>query len=182
LMHNAGERLKELIEKFLVFAQVELTAANPEFRKGMNLAPHFTKETISEAAERVAHERNRSADLKISLESVEHRISPLHLDRIVRELVENAFKFSEQNSPVEVRSTARNGSFQVEIADCGIGIATEQIQRIGANMQFDRRLHEQQGSGLGLSIARRLTELYGGTLSIQSNPGERTVVSVEFSK
>jgi two-component system, sensor histidine kinase and response regulator len=182
LMHEAGERLKELIEKFLVFAQVELTAANPEFRHGVNLVPHFTKETISEAARRVAHERNRSADLKLSIDGVEHRISPMHLDRIVRELVENAFKFSQKNSPVEVSSTLRDGTFQIEIADRGVGLTAEQIQRVGANLQFDRRLHEQQGSGLGLSIARRLTDLYGGKLNIRSNPGEGTVVTVELPK
>ena len=182
LMHDAGERLKGLIEKFLVFAQVELTAANPEFRNGINLVPHYTKETISEAAKRVAHERNRAADLKLSVAPVEHRISPLHLDRVMRELVENAFKFSEKNSAVEVSSAARDGMFQIEIVNSGVGLSADQIQRVGANLQFDRRLQEQQGSGLGLSIARRLAELYGGKLIIQSNPGERTVVSVELPK
>jgi two-component system sensor histidine kinase/response regulator len=179
LMHEAGERLKGLIEKFMVFAQVELTAANAGFRNGISLVPHFTKETIAEAAKRVAQERDRSADLRLTVEPVEHRISPMHLDRIVRELVENAMKFSEKNSPVEVSSVTSDGVFRIEVADRGVGLSAEQIQRVGANVQFDRRLHEQQGSGLGLTIARRLTELYG-KLHISSSPGERTLVSVEL--
>ena len=49
-------------------------------------------------------------------------------------------------------------------------------------MQFDRKLHEQQGIGLGLTITRRLTELHGGTLTIQSEKGFGTVVTVKFPK
>jgi signal transduction histidine kinase len=49
-------------------------------------------------------------------------------------------------------------------------------------MQFDRKMQEQQGLGLGLSIARRLTELHGGTLAIQSERGNSTTVVVKLPK
>lgn len=55
-----------------------------------------------------------------------------------------------------------------------------QIENLGAYMQFDRDLYEQQGSGLGLIIAKRLTELYGGKLMIESLPGQKTSVQVEL--
>jgi signal transduction histidine kinase len=56
----------------------------------------------------------------------------------------------------------------------------DQIQSIGAYMQFGRMLHEQQGLGLGLIIARRLTELHNARMHIQSEPERGTLVSLAF--
>ena len=64
----------------------------------------------------------------------------------------------------------------------GRGFSPEQIASVGAYMQFDRKLHEQQGLGLGLTIARRLTELHGGTLALQSEPGVGTSVEVKLPR
>ena len=57
----------------------------------------------------------------------------------------------------------------------------DQIARIGPHIQFDRKTYEQQGSGLGLIIAKRLTELLGGQFSIHSKPGLETTVKVSFA-
>jgi len=178
---RSGERLKELIEKFLFYAQIETTMADAEQRRAFSQrAPHVTQETVFASARRVANERRRLPDLRLSLASIDHKISPSHLERIVRELLDNAFKFSEPASPVEVKTIGRDGGFRLEIIDQGHGFSPEQIKRVGANFQFDRKLQEQQGSGLGLSIARRLAEIYNGTLKIESTPGEQTVLTVEF--
>ena len=66
--------------------------------------------------------------------------------------------------------------------DLGRGFSTDQITKVGAYMQFDRKLHEQQGLGLGLSIAKRLTELHGGALVIQSQKGEGTNIQVRLPR
>lgn len=180
LMRQSAERLKELIEKFLQFAQLELNAKTPHPQDTSFLIPHLTSDTIVETANRVAREQNRSEDLQLHLEKVEHQVSASHLERVIRELVQNAFKFSSPKTSVLVKSSQVDGIFQVEVLDHGRGFSPEQIQRVGANIQFDRRLQEQQGSGLGLAITRRIAEIYGGRLELQSAPGEPTLVRVEF--
>lgn len=180
-IQKSGERLRDLIEKFLFYAQVETILADPGQREAnAQRQPHPTDETIRSAANRAATEHKRDSDLRFSLTPVEHRISVSHLDRMIRELLDNAFKFSNPDSPVDVKSSVVNGNFQIQVIDSGRGFSPEQINRVGANLQFDRKLQEQQGSGLGLAIVRRLAELHGGNLQILSTPGDRTSVTVQL--
>ena len=109
-------------------------------------------------------------------------ISEDYLGKIVDELVQNAFKFSESGKRVSVSLSASPNGVLLSVTDQGRGFSTEHITKVGAYMQFDRKIQEQQGLGLGLVIARRLTELHGGTLSIQSERGTVTTVTVKLPK
>ena len=68
--------------------------------------------------------------------------------------------------------------FTLSIVDQGRGLSAQQIAQVGAYVQFERDRHEQQGPGLGLAIAKRLAELHGGDLLIESVPGRQTTVRV----
>ena len=71
-----------------------------------------------------------------------------------------------------------NGQFYLTVEDHGRGIAASDIHKIGAYMQFDRKLYEQQGSGLGLIISKKIVALYEGKLSIESIPEKGTIIRV----
>ena len=68
----------------------------------------------------------------------------------------------------------------VRIMDQGRGLTQDQIARVGAHMQFDRKFYEQQGAGMGLIICKRLAELHGGSFKIQSEPLVMTTSTVEL--
>ena len=68
----------------------------------------------------------------------------------------------------------------ITVTDQGRGFSTEHITKVGAYMQFDRKMQEQQGLGLGLTIAKRLTEFHGGTLTIQSQRGVSTEMTIKL--
>ena len=102
-----------------------------------------------------------------------------YVRKIARELVQNAFKFSEAGQPVRVTLAAVNGQIEFSVRDAGRGFSTEQIRRIGAYVQFERKIADEQGLGLGLAIAKKLAELHGGSLAIASGQNGGSTVTVK---
>jgi signal transduction histidine kinase len=180
---QSGRRLERLVENFLIYAQVELLGADPQKVLALRRrhSPHPAK-IIEERARHQAQFENRSADLVLDLVDLPLPLSEDYLSKIADELVHNAFKFSPRGKPVRVELVESENSATLAIIDQGRGFSSEHITKIGAYMQFDRKMHEQQGLGLGLVIAKRLAELHGGTLSIQSGGGANTTVAVKFPK
>ena len=107
-------------------------------------------------------------------------MSEEYLAKIVDELVHNAFKFSNRGTKVRVGLSELPQLVLLTVADHGRGFSSGHITRIGAYMQFDRKMQEQQGLGLGLTIAKRLTELHGGTLTIQSEREVSTEITIKL--
>jgi two-component system sensor histidine kinase/response regulator len=78
-------------------------------------------------------------------------------------------------------TVVREGGFAaIKIRDHGRGMSSDQIASVGGYMQFERKMYEQQGSGLGLIIARRLLEVHGGSLEIESKQGSGTMVTAKI--
>jgi len=183
VIHESGRRLERLIENFLIYAQLELLGTDPQkvsaLRKKATLSP---KSIIERHARSQAQASHRAEDLSLELIDQPLPISEEYLAKIVDELVQNAFKFSQPGSRVMVTLIDASGSTMLSVTNWGRGFSTEHITKVGAYMQFDRKMHEQQGLGLGLSIAKRLTELHGGTLTIESERGARTAVTVKLPK
>jgi signal transduction histidine kinase len=180
-IHAAGERLRDLTEKFLLYAQLEIISTDAAQVRGLaEKPPSPTMDTVRTSAEKAARQLKREKDLRLETVEFEHRVGAAHLERMISELVSNACNFSEPGSAINVSSGMNNGGFEVRVSDHGKGFTDDQLRRVSANVQFDRRLQEQQGVGLGLAITRKLAELYGGVLRIQSAPERETSVSVEL--
>jgi len=183
VIHESAKRLERLVENFLIYAQLELIGTDPQKVAAMRNKQTFSPAgLIEERARLQAEMARRPEDLALQVEDHPVRISAEYLARIVDELVQNSFKFSQTGARVSVALTNSGGAVSLVVGDHGRGFSTEHITRVGAYMQFDRKLHEQQGLGLGLSIAKRLTELHGGTLDIDSTRGGSTTVTVKLPK
>ena len=178
----AASRLHRLIENFLLYSQIELMADGAKRIGGHgSAAPVMVQEVVTEVARRLATRHKREGDLLLKLEPAGLLIPAENLAKIVEELVDNAFKFSEPGRPVRVAATVADNTLRLCVTDQGRGLTSEQIHRIGPHRQFDRKVFEQQGAGLGLVIAKRLTEWLGGQFSVVSTPGQETVVQAAFA-
>jgi signal transduction histidine kinase len=133
---------------------------------------------ISNAARERCKAHEREGDLVEDIEPAKVALNSESLHKLTSELVDNACKFSSVGTPIEVRASSREGQYILTVADHGRGMDSTEIDSIGAYAQFQRNLFEQQGVGLGLAIARRLTELHGGNFHLHSTPGQGTTVEV----
>lgn len=178
-IRTSGKRLHRLIQNFLLYAELEVAATDTErvasFR---NYKTHSAKSIIAEQAILQARAAHREADLHLKLLDADIQISTKYLKKLVEELLDNALKFSCAGTPVTVSSVLENNFFILSICDQGRGMTTRQVADVGAYQQFERKLYEQQGTGLGLTIAIRLVKLHAGKLLIESILGQQTKVLV----
>ncbi|TAG94930.1 MAG: hybrid sensor histidine kinase/response regulator [Oscillatoriales cyanobacterium] len=175
----SGHRLYRLIQNFLLYTDLEMAATNPERLKEMQNSEFSCVESLlSEKARQQAKQANRLDDLQLNLQNSSVAIDSIKLTKILEELLDNAFKFSSEGTPVFVNSLVENQMFILSVKDQGRGMTADQIAQLEAYMQFDRQLYQQAGLGLGLAIVKRITELHGGNLKIESSPDQETIVSV----
>ena len=178
---QSGQRLERLIENFLAFAQIELLAADAQAVKELREARldnsgELTRRTASD----VAYRAERAVDLLVEAVDAPLAIAAEYFKKIVNELVQNAFKYSTPRTPVAVRMALKDGEMELTVRDAGRGFTPEQIQRIGAYVQFERKMQDVEGLGLGLAISKKLVELHGGTLTIASGQGNGSIITVRL--
>ncbi|NEO89759.1 MAG: hybrid sensor histidine kinase/response regulator [Moorea sp. SIO3G5] len=176
----SGERLYRLTHNFLLYAELARIEQQPkQVRKLLNSGEQsFTRTIIQDLAIQKSQKVNRKEDLQLELQEAVVKISQSKFTKIVEEIIDNALKFSELGKSIQIQSYFQDNYFNILVIDHGRGMTPTQIAKLGAYMQFDRQLYEQQGSGLGLIIAKLLTELHGGELNINSFPGKQTIVHV----
>lgn len=181
-INEAGLRLYHLVENYLAFVRAETILRNPAYQRQSRTKTTYNVDSLLQfTLQNSAQRKGREADLELDIAP----LSPVaveegDLTKIVQELVDNACKFSEPGTPIRVHASEDGDQLVFAITDHGRGMTEEQIQSIGAFMQFERFVYEQQGAGLGLVICRRLAQIYDGSLDITSQPGTSTTVTVRL--
>ncbi len=144
-------------------------------------------EALIQSIQRLIAPRVERAALTMEV-NLDARGTSLYIDKtkisqILINLISNALKFTIEGGKVELRGTlADDGTFAFQISDTGIGIAPEDIPKAMAPFgQVDTRLSRKfEGTGLGLPLAKALTELHGGDFEIESQPDVGTTVTVRL--
>jgi signal transduction histidine kinase len=127
--------------------------------------------------------RNREGDIRLA----EHQRDALirchshSLSHALAEIIANALSFSSEGQSVRVTQWADGQNVYIEVADQGAGMTADQIQQaLKPFEQVDRDTKEQQGIGLGLTIAQQVIAAHGGSLYINSQVGSGTQVTVQL--
>ncbi len=160
---EAGQHLLGLINDVIDIARIDAGR--------LEVAPEPVR--INRAIEQVALIcRGLARDYDVSLRFDPDPADPLvladdrRLKQVLFNLISNAAKYSPTGSVVRVQAGAENGHVRISITDQGVGIRPEDRDRIFE--PFERT----DGAGLGLPLSRRLVELQGGEMGVDSKPGE----------
>ncbi len=177
---NAGNHLLELINDLLDLSKIE--AGELELYE----EPLDVSELIASVVE-VLKPKLASGGLSLSVTaealSVKLMADERKIKQILFNLLSNAIKFTPSGGRVEIGSRIAGGALVVFVTDSGIGIPEDQIPRaLSAFGQVDNghTRRPQEGTGLGLTLSKRIAELHGGRLEIESVVGKGTTVSVSF--
>jgi len=180
-LFDSAVRMNETLEKFWIHTQCLLLPNNQtKLAASRQIGSKEAHRIIKRVAGELASSYNRSADLVLNLSPMSVAISEQYFEQLLRQVMDNAFKFSAIGAQVIISTSCENGMGTILIKDNGRGMSEDQIKKIHLFLQFDRERHEQQGLGLGLMIAKRLTEIHGGNICVSSIQENGTTISLSF--
>lgn len=169
VLSGEARRLQRLVETLLSFGKMEAGAQQYQFER-LN---------VQRLVARVVNEAFGSDALRerIGMQGTDTPLSVLGdgdaLAMALRNLLDNALKYSSDGEPVEVRWAGEAGRVLISVTDQGSGIPREEQDRIFERFVRGRRAIEQniKGTGVGLAMVRHIMSAHGGEIRLRSEPG-----------
>lgn len=125
---------------------------------------------------------NKSINMEVSLEEVEIKADEDMMSQVFINLINNSIKFTPEGGSIRINLHNQGDTIEFKISDTGIGIAEEDQSRIFERFyKCDKsRRPSIKGSGLGLSIVKKIVDLHRGTIDVQSKSGDGTTFTVSL--
>jgi signal transduction histidine kinase len=167
---SSGNHLLSLINDVLDLSkveagQIELEAAPFSLRDALERGVVMVRERATREGVEVGLAANPEVDV---VEGDERRIR-----QVIFNLLSNAVTFTPAGGLVDVRAAQVNGEVRISVADTGPGVPREDHERIFEEFQqSDAGIEQREGTGLGLALSKRLVELHGGRIWVESELGK----------
>ncbi|MBI3954342.1 MAG: GAF domain-containing protein [Chloroflexi bacterium] len=113
-------------------------------------------------------------EARLPTEEVQVLADPARIEQVLHNLLDNAARYSDPGSRIEVTATVEDGQALVSVRDHGDGIPAQELERVFEPFYRgdNSRRRKARGTGLGLTICRGIVESHGGRLSVESSPGK----------
>lgn len=125
--------------------------------------------------------REKNINIDVNLEEIYYYCDEDLLLQVWTNLLDNAIKFTNRNGKINIITKEENNKIIVKIQDNGIGMTGEEKDRIFDKFYQTDKSHSEQGSGLGLSIVKRIVELSGGNIFVESQKNKGTTFTIELN-
>jgi signal transduction histidine kinase len=174
VLHRNADYMKNLVVKTLELAVLN----SPNTRFSIELMNLFKEVDQILENKKILVDENK---IRIS-NKINHKLyvkaDRLRLEELLTNIVENSVKYSKEKCWITIDAEQTNDFVKISIADTGIGMTKEQIERIFDEFyKADSARHDIQNTGLGMSICKRIVEKHGGSIWVESpGPGKGTTV------
>ena len=171
---GSSERLLTIINDILDLASIEAG------RMTLDREPVEPKALLDTVAG-IMHEWARSQNLRLNVDCPPDlgvlQVDERRLKQALCNLVSNAIKFTPPGGEITIAGRVKDGTVLFSVSDTGIGIAAEDQERVFKEFERGRRPESRRaGAGLGLSLVKRIVELHGGHVTMESVPNRGTTV------
>jgi signal transduction histidine kinase/ligand-binding sensor domain-containing protein/DNA-binding response OmpR family regulator len=163
-LQNA-RRLLRLVGQLMDLSRLEEKKFEINLKTG-NICRYLN--SVAEPFKAAAIQKNIRFNVEIPEEAIFVNFDPGHFDKIVANLLSNAFKFTHEYGSVTLRAERRDDEAYIMVIDTGVGIEAHHLPRLFDRFYQIRKSELQPGSGIGLSLAKELTELHNGVIDVQS--------------
>lgn len=168
-INDSGKRIFRLLENLLEWARLQMGSVARE--PGPQSLKELVQETVDLLAPVAAEKQVRLDNAVAGLSAFADRPT---LNTVIRNLVNNAVKFTPPGGTVRVAAREDDGAIRVTVNDTGVGIPPERVAtlfQVGANLTTPGTKGEK-GTGLGLALCKHLVEMNGGRIWAESAPGQ----------
>jgi len=181
LIQKGGRRLMETLEDVLNLSKLEAGEMD------LSSEPTDVVEAVTEIVEQFepqAREAGVDAQADVPPETVRTHVDPEGLRIALRNLVNNAIKYTEQGGQMWVRVRPTEDTVLVEVEDTGIGMEPEQVPELfEAFVQESEGIgREYEGSGLGLTVTKEVVDQMGGSLDVTTEKGEGSCFTLRLPR
>jgi signal transduction histidine kinase len=169
---NSGKHLLQLINDVLDLAKVEAgkMELNPK-----NFSLGKANEEVCAVTKPIAQKKGICLEVKVAPELGYVTLDQQKFKQVLCNLLSNAVKFTDDGSKVEIRVAMHDAyRFKLSVQDTGIGIKTEDLFRLFKEFEQlgSGAARRYEGTGLGLALTRKIVELHGGTIGVESEVGK----------
>ena len=178
-IERSSRRLLSTINSVLDLSKLETGAVEPDWEP-IDVADEVLG--TAEIFRPQADAQDLTLTTKVAPNHISAELDPTMLHRITDNLMSNALKFTDAGGTVSLRATATDEHVTIVVADTGMGIDDAFLPRLFESFARGDDAIGQAGSGLGLPITKRLTELMDGTIEVDSQKGVGTTFTVRLPR
>jgi signal transduction histidine kinase len=174
-IYASGQHLLSLINDILDLSKIE--AGRMELAPAPFHLPNALENAVTLVKERAGR---RGIALALDVDPALGEIvgDERKIKQVLLNLLSNAVKFTPEGGRISLKAAPRDGAVEISVADTGIGIAPEDQAAIFEEFrQVGSDERKREGTGLGLTLAKKFVELHGGRLWVESEPGHGSIFS-----